>query len=209
MSDNVNNILKSSGELMLKAEADNDVKAAEIHEEQQKTRKRSLIKLAVLLIMLIAVLLFATIAWFTMNKEIQTNGMGVKVQGTPYTIMTRSESGYYNILIGKSSADICLEEQVHFNSSVRIPILFTLDNTVSDINSTAEGKKLFEDMMSTVFATANGGADQLGDSAKEMAMAIANDLPLHAMVSFTDNPDITREKLQMMLDKLNVIINSK
>ena len=120
-----------------------------------------------------------------------------------------SESGYYNILIGKSSADICLEEQVHFNSSVRIPILFTLDNTVSDINSTAEGKKLFEDMMSTVFATANGGADQLGDSAKEMAMAIANDLPLHAMVSFTDNPDITREKLQMMLDKLNVIINSK
>ena len=61
MSDNVNNILKSSGELMLQAEADNGVETAEIHEEQQKTRKRSLIKLAVLLIMLIAVLLFATI----------------------------------------------------------------------------------------------------------------------------------------------------
>lgn len=89
MSDNVNNILKSSGELMLQAEADNDVKAAEIHEEQQKTRKRSLIKLAVLLILLIAVLLFATIAWFTMNREVSTGSMAVKAGGSPFELEVR------------------------------------------------------------------------------------------------------------------------
>lgn len=123
MSDNVNNILKSSGELMLQAEADNDVKAAEIHEEQQKIRKRSLIKLAVLLLLLIAVLLFATIAWFTMNKETGTNGMGVKVQGTPYTIMTRNESGYY-----KDKWDMIGSDAIEWKISAE----HNLDNYVVD-----------------------------------------------------------------------------
>lgn len=36
-----------------------------------------------------------TIAWFTMNKSVETSGMGVKVQAMPYTIQTRDSSGYY------------------------------------------------------------------------------------------------------------------
>ncbi|MBR1724218.1 MAG: fibronectin type III-like domain-contianing protein, partial [Ruminococcus sp.] len=114
-----------------------------------------------------------------------------------------SESGEYNILIGESSLSICLEEQVHFNSSVKIPVRFTLDNPGGDIRQIKEGFELFKDTMKDVAATANGGADQLGESAALMALAMADDLPLHAMVSFTDNPDITRERLQMMIDQLN------
>lgn len=120
-----------------------------------------------------------------------------------------SESGEYNILIGESSASICLEEQVHFNASEQIPVTYTLDNTGGDIMAIPQGKELFEGMVKNVFADANGGADGQDETAMLMALAIANDMPLHAMVSFTDNPDITREKLQMMLDQLNAVLSGK
>ncbi|MCR5143481.1 MAG: glycoside hydrolase family 3 C-terminal domain-containing protein [Ruminococcus sp.] len=114
-----------------------------------------------------------------------------------------AESGEYNILIGESSQSICLEDQVHFNSSVKIPVRFTLDNPGGDIKKIEEGFAIFKDMLSDVAATTNGGADQMGDAGALMALAVAEDLPLHAMISFTDNPDITRERLQMMIDQLN------
>lgn len=117
-----------------------------------------------------------------------------------------AESGEYRVLIGKSSQEICLEEDLHFNSSVKIPVRFTLDNPGGDIRSVKEGIELFSNTMKDVAATQNAGADQLGDSAALMALAMADDLPLHAMVSFTDNPDITRERLQMMVDKLNALM---
>lgn len=120
-----------------------------------------------------------------------------------------SESGEYNILIGESSASICLEEQVHFNASEQMPVTYTLDNTGGDIMAVPQGKELFEGMIRDVFADANGGADGQDETAMLMALAIANDMPLHAMVSFTFNPDITREKLQMMLDKLNAVLAGK
>lgn len=123
-----------------------------------------------------------------------------------------SESGEYNILIGESSQSILLEEQVHFNSSVKIPVRFTLDNPGGDIRSFPEGEQIFKDMLMDVDPTMNGGAnagdDGLGENAALMALAMANDLPLHAMVSFTDNAEITRERLQMTVDKLNAVLAS-
>ncbi len=124
-----------------------------------------------------------------------------------------SESGEYNILIGSSSQDILLEEQVHFNSSVSIPLRFTLDNPGGDIRSIPDGVQVFEDMLAGVDPTMNGGAnagdDGLGSNSALMALAMAEDLPLHAMISFTDNEEITRERLQMTVDKLNAILASK
>ena len=118
-----------------------------------------------------------------------------------------SESGAYNILIGESSASICLEEEVHFNSSESVPIKLTLDNPGGDIRTFPEGEKLYKEMLASVDPTMNGGgSDQLGEASALMALAMANDLPIHAMVSFTDNPDITRERLQMMIDKLNELL---
>lgn len=119
-----------------------------------------------------------------------------------------SESGEYNILIGENSDSILLEEKVHFNSSVKADIWFTLDNPCGDVRAYPEGAKLFADMLAEVNAAANGGADDLGESSAQMALAVADDLPLHAMISFTDSPDITRERLQMMVYKLNAILNS-
>lgn len=59
-------------------------------------RKKVIYNLVLLFVAVFVVLIgVITMAWFAMNRETGTSGMGVKVQGTPYTIMTRSGSGYY------------------------------------------------------------------------------------------------------------------
>ncbi len=118
-----------------------------------------------------------------------------------------SESGEYNILICESSDSVCLEENVHFNSSVRLPVKLTLDNTDGDIRSFKEGDEMFRQMLGMFNAALNGGADA-NEEGDLMMLAMANDMPLHAMVSFSDNPELTRERLQMMVDNLNAILNA-
>mgnify|MGYP007069868300 CR=1 FL=1 len=60
-----------------------------------KEKKKKTIKLMMILIFILIILILATIAWFTSNRDVETSGMGVKVQAMPYTILTRSASGYY------------------------------------------------------------------------------------------------------------------
>ncbi len=116
-----------------------------------------------------------------------------------------SESGEYNVLIGASSADIRLSGKVHFNASKTLPIHFTLDSTGGDISETEEGKQMLDELLKLVFIGANGGADEKSESGLEMLTAMTRDMPLHALVSFTDSPDITREHLKLLIDKLNEI----
>lgn len=117
-----------------------------------------------------------------------------------------SEGGEYDILVGESSASILLEETVHYNASEHLPMHFTLDNPGGDINALPEGKSLFKELLESVDIGTNGGADALGESGALMALAMADDLPVHAMISFCDVEDITRERLQMLIDRLNEMI---
>ena len=84
---------------------------------------------------------------------------------------------------------------------------FTLDNPGGDVKAFPEGEKMFAEMIKGVDPTMNGGgSEQLGEASALMALAMANDLPLHSMISFTDNPVITRERLQMMVERLNELL---
>lgn len=114
-----------------------------------------------------------------------------------------AESGRYEVLIGASSADIRLSDAVRFNGKEKLPVKFTLDSACEDITAVPEGLAVFAKLMESVDIGTNGGADALGESGEEMALAMAGDLPLHAILSFCDIADITREKLQMMVDELN------
>lgn len=116
-----------------------------------------------------------------------------------------SESGEYDILIAASSENVLLEETVHFNASQRIPVRFTLDSTGGDVLAVPEGKRLFEDLLAKT-NMAGTGADNLGEGGMQMALAMAKDLPLHAMVSFMPYDDIRRERIQMMINELNEIM---
>lgn len=114
-----------------------------------------------------------------------------------------AESGRYEVLIGASSADIRLSDEVSFNGREKLPVKFTLDSACGDITAVPEGLAVFAKLMESVDIGTNGGADALGESGEEMALAMAGDLPLHAILSFCGIADITREKLQMMVDELN------
>jgi hypothetical protein len=56
----------------------------------------SLVKMGVLLIFVFIIFILGAIAWFSTNGEVSDNGMGILVQGAPYTIQTRSGSGIYS-----------------------------------------------------------------------------------------------------------------
>ncbi|EXM40884.1 hypothetical protein RASY3_00110 [Ruminococcus albus SY3] len=63
--------------------------------EKKKNQKKSLIKLGTMGVITLILFIFSSIAWFTMNKDVGTSGMGVQVAAIPYTIQTRNSSGYY------------------------------------------------------------------------------------------------------------------
>lgn len=65
-------------------------------DEIRRLKKVQLIKVSVILFFVALVMIFATLGWFTMNKDTDASGMGVKIQATPYTIQTRSSSGTYS-----------------------------------------------------------------------------------------------------------------
>ena len=68
-------------------------------DERRTMRRNALIKMLVLLFFLICVVIFGSIAWFTMNKNTGANGMGVKVGQAPFELAVLPRTGaetYYN-----------------------------------------------------------------------------------------------------------------
>lgn len=63
---------------------DEERKAAQ--DPDEKLKRSYLVKLLAMLVLAGAIVLYTTIAWFTMNKETGTSGMGVKVAGMPFEI---------------------------------------------------------------------------------------------------------------------------
>jgi beta-glucosidase len=120
-----------------------------------------------------------------------------------------SESGEYNVLIAKSSSEVCLEETVHYNAEFSLPVKFTLDSPGGDVMAVPEGRKLFSQLLSYVDIGVNGGADVMGEAGLKMAEEMTNDMPLHGMVSFCHSEDITRERMQMLVDELNEAVSQK
>jgi hypothetical protein len=65
-------------------------------DKRERNKKRSLVKLGAMGVLALIVVIFGTISWFAMNRETETSGMGIKIQGQPYTIQTRDSHGYYS-----------------------------------------------------------------------------------------------------------------
>lgn len=119
-----------------------------------------------------------------------------------------TEYGKYNILVGASSRDIRLKASVYVAPTNRIRAEYTLNSTGGDIMSTDEGKELFKDFLKDVSVGFDSDSGTMGEGSEQMALAMYNELPLRAMVSFSDNEKLTREKLKHLVRKLNIILNS-
>lgn len=59
---------------------------------ENNNRKKRLIKLGTMLTLTVLILIFTTIAWFSMNRTVETSGMGVKAAGSPFELEVRGDN---------------------------------------------------------------------------------------------------------------------
>jgi len=93
-------------------------------EDDEENRRRfiitpRMIKLGTALVFSLMILIIASIAWFAMNKESGTSGMGVKSQSLPYVIQTRGNSGYYEdkrAMTGSDAMEWKISAEYNFNN---------------------------------------------------------------------------------------------
>ena len=119
-----------------------------------------------------------------------------------------TEYGKYNILVGASSRDIRLKASVYVVPTNKVRVEYTLNSTGGDIMSTETGKELFREFLKEVNVGFDRDSGLMGEGSEQTAMGMFNELPLRAMVSFSDNKSLTRERLSQLVKRLNIILNS-
>jgi len=85
-------------------------------DDSTKNRRKAFSKTLILLLLAFLVFIFATIAWFAMNRSNTTEGMGVKVEGKNYLLTSTgadSATGsyydpYHETLISQGDSDGCV-----------------------------------------------------------------------------------------------------
>lgn len=70
-------------------------KKAESEEERRKHKKR-IIKICLLMLLIVLILIFASIAWFAMNRRASGSGMIMEAAGTSFELKTSGTSGLYD-----------------------------------------------------------------------------------------------------------------
>ena len=84
-----------SEELLEAAEAHANKQIADIKEENRK-RKRNLIKLGAMTLLSVIIFIFTTIAWFTQNREVSSGSMAIKTAPSPFELKTTGDTGLYD-----------------------------------------------------------------------------------------------------------------
>lgn len=85
-------LIYSEGAAAEESEAQARESAEEIAEAQEeekrnkRNRRKSVIKLVVIAISITIVIIIGSIAWFTMNRDVRTSGMGVKTAPAPFEL---------------------------------------------------------------------------------------------------------------------------
>lgn len=113
------------------------------------------------------------------------------------------ESGDFLIRIGKSSRNIVCEEKVYVESTVRVPVTYTLDTPVCDIMEDDKAYELAKPyiMLDTLSSGSDGEATSEAIS-KEMIAKMIEYMPIRGMLSFSDGK-VTMEDLTELVTKLN------
>lgn len=110
------------------------------------------------------------------------------------------ESGVFAILIGKSSREIVLAEQVTVRSTVELPVHFTRNSTVGDLMKCEAAKAAATELLNHADSGEDG--DALGESTAAMMAAMYENMPLRAVCGFS-NGAISYEKMNDILEQLN------
>lgn len=114
-------------------------------------------------------------------------------------------SGAFDILIGHSSRDIVLRAEVYVESTVELPVVYTPNTALSDLNRTEQGKALIESVMKTFMGDKDSQEKDeaaIPEGMKEMIEAMMSSMPIRGILTF-GNSGMTKEELDNMIDKLN------
>ena len=76
----------------LKQSASPSSAKADVTAENIYNRKKALIKMGVIGALLIVMIIFGTISWFTQNREVESSGMTIKTSTLPFDIATKGAS---------------------------------------------------------------------------------------------------------------------
>ncbi|MBK0348825.1 glycoside hydrolase family 3 C-terminal domain-containing protein [Aerococcaceae bacterium zg-ZJ1578] len=114
------------------------------------------------------------------------------------------ETGCYHILIGASSRDIRLEDDVMITGVQEIPIYYTKNSTISDLYETSKGRQVLEQLIPKPDAkqqeSNQATADAMGGGASKMLKAMMMEMPLQSLVNFGQ---MSNADLQALLEGLN------
>lgn len=116
------------------------------------------------------------------------------------------ESGDYGILIGASSRDIRLQEEVTVTSTKIIRPVYHINSTVGDILINKDKVEVMKDYIDIMDRLFSGESDESSVSQSairdEMKSAIYHHMPLRNLISFGSSK-ITEEQIQTLIDTLN------
>ena len=98
------------------------------------------------------------------------------------------ETGEFAIEVGQSSRDICLTEKVLVNSTVPIPVKYTMDSIVLDIMEDPQASETLKPLMEAIKNTLTPDADSSAAAneaiTEDMTMAMLKYMPLRGILSF-------------------------
>jgi beta-glucosidase len=110
------------------------------------------------------------------------------------------ESGEFVIEIGASSRDIRLKAKVAVEASRELPIVFTRNTSIGELQKTAKGRALMEQITAASRNSVMDVSQTMGEGGDEMMQAMMREMPLGGLVSFGR---ITEEQLDGMIAALN------
>ncbi|MEA3309817.1 MAG: glycoside hydrolase family 3 C-terminal domain-containing protein [Chloroflexota bacterium] len=93
-----------------------------------------------------------------------------------------TESGAFDILVGRSSADICLQATVQLESTQELPCILTKESTIREWLADSRGAQVLQPLLQQVFAQV-GEEGTEGINAEE-AMRFAADMPLEPILDW-------------------------
>lgn len=117
------------------------------------------------------------------------------------------ESGVFDIQICRSSREVLLSAPVTVESTVRLPVHYTMDTLFMDLMKDTRAVELMQPLLDA--QSKNMSTEAESDAAKEaitpeMAMAMMENSPVRSSISFGDGT-VTREQVLAILEKLNAL----
>ncbi|MBE6869596.1 MAG: hypothetical protein E7494_12705 [Ruminococcus albus] len=134
--------------------------------EKKKNQKKSLIKLGTMGVITLILFIFSSIAWFTMNKDVGTSGMGVKTVASPFKLRTSGSVGLYDSYITTIDSGYSTGSETGGNNGQKIIWQLTAQNQMENLwngegTPTAEEMRRIQKLESESYGLSPGDYGQL------------------------------------------------